>query len=296
MSDLVDRYKRNYRITEDITEEQVNRHLELELQLTAQLLRSTPADRRQVFVDAYSRLYRELPWLNVADDGRAVDARDWERLVGPPPASVYEVGSGRGALARALAARGYGVEATEITLERETAAEDGIQWSETDGIHLARFARGAPYDAVISNQVIEHLHPDDLLEHLRGAHAILKPGGRYVLETPLFYEGPADLSRVFGFDRAVGMHLREYTHRELHRAALEAGFARVQVPFGLPRALRRRFDLPLRPSAPYGRYLRAVEALVDRLPAARRKRVARMLKAPLFTRTLRVVAIKRPAA
>lgn len=294
MSDLVDRYKRNYQITEDITEEQVNRHLELELELTARLIRSTPDTRRQAFADAYSQLYSELPWLNVADDGRAVDSKDWERLIGPPPASVYEVGSGRGALARALAARGYRVEATEITLEREAVAQDGVRWSETDGVHLPRYARGGPFDAVISNQVLEHLHPDDLMEHLRGAHAVLKPGGRYVLETPLWYEGPADLSRVFGFDRAVGMHLREYTHRELTRAVREAGFSRVQVPFGLPRALRQRLDLPLHASTLYGRYLLGVETLVDLLPDARRKRVARVLKVPLFTRTLRIVAIRQP--
>ncbi len=292
MSDLVERYKRNYRITEDITEAQVERHLQLELELTEQLLESNPANRRDVFADAYSRLYRELPWLNVADDGRAFDSHEWERLVGPPPASVYEVGSGRGALARALAARGYRVEATEITVERETAADDGVHWSETDGVHLARYAQNAPYDVVISNQVVEHLHPDDLVDHLRGAHAVLRPGGRYVLETPLWYEGPADLSRVFRLDRAVGMHLHEYTHRELARAARMAGFSRVQVPFALPRALKRRLGLPLHPSRLYARYLVAVESLLDLLPVARRKHVARTLKVPLFARTLRVVAIK----
>jgi SAM-dependent methyltransferase len=293
MSDLVERYKRNYKLEGDVTEEQIQRHLELERALTDQLLRSTPGERRDVFAAAYGRLYRELPWLNVVDDERmSPDAADWAGLIGPPPARVYEVGSGSGALARGLAARGYDVEATEITVERGTGSDGELRWTETDGVHLAEYATAAPYDAVISNQVIEHLHPDDIADHLRGAHAILRPGGRYVLETPLAYEGPADLSRVFGFDRPVGMHLHEYTHRELLALARAAGFGQVLVPVSLPQGLRDRFGVPLHASSAYARYVVAVERVLERLPAARRKRVARALKVPLFARTLRVVAVR----
>jgi 2-polyprenyl-3-methyl-5-hydroxy-6-metoxy-1,4-benzoquinol methylase len=290
-SDLIERYQHNYKLEERVGEEQIWQHLELERALTRDLLQSTPESRRATFVEAYSRLYRELPWLNVVDDERMLpDPGDWQRLIGPAPATVYEVGSGSGALARALAARGYTVEATEITVERKT--DDSLTWSETDGVHLADYATAAPYDAVVSNQVVEHLHPDDIREHFRGAHAIVRPGGRYVLETPLWYEGPADLSRVFGYDEAVGMHLHEYTHRELIAEALAAGFNRILVPVSVPQGLRRRFGVPLHASGAYARYVQAVEALLDALPRGGRKRAARLLKVPLFTRTLRLVAVR----
>ena len=186
--DLVTRYQRNFHLAEPVSEADILRHLELEQSLTADLLASVPETRREVFAEAYGRLYRELPWLNVGSEHLAPDAEDWVRLIGPPPSKVYEVGSGNGALASALAQRGYVVEATEITLERQTT--DTLHWSETDGVHLADYAENAPYDAVVSNQVVEHLHPEDIDDHLRHAHAILKPGGRYVLETPLWYRGP----------------------------------------------------------------------------------------------------------
>ena len=100
------------------------------------------------------------------------------------------------------------------------------------------------------------------------------------------------MSRVFGYDRAVGMHLHEYTHRELTRHARGAGFSRVLVPFAVPAAVRRRVPVPLYASSMYAGYLRAVEAALDLVPPARRERVARALKVPLFTRTLRFVLVR----
>jgi len=288
MSDLVARYQANYALTEPITEEQVQRHLELERDLTRQLMASTPETRRETFVRCYDELYRELSWLT-ATGHTEEDAGDWPYLLGPAPQRVYEVGSGAGGLARALARLGYEVEATDITMERGRREEDGVLWTETDGVHLERTAAHPPYDAVLSNQVIEHLHPDDIVAHFMSARAILRAGGRYVVNTPLRYEGPADISRVFALPEPVGMHLREYTHRELTRAARAGGFDRVLVPFGLPHALRARLGLPLRPNAGYARYVRAVESLLDRLPAVRRRQLARALKVPLFTRTLTLV-------
>ena len=90
----------------------------------------------------------------------------------------------------------------------------------------------------MSNQVIEHLHPEDLEAHLRGAYSILKGGGRYVFCTPHRYTGPHDVSRVFKTDEPKGMHLREYTYQELVEAVKRAGFSRIYYAF-IPRKLRR---------------------------------------------------------
>ena len=108
-----------------------------------------------------------------------------------------------------------------------------LRWTVSDGVHLERFEAPESYDAVISDQVIEHLHPDDLVAHFAGVHAILKPGGRYALATPHAFEGPFDVSRVFGSERPQGMHLKEYTYREL-----QDGGVRRRL-----RADRRRFSV-----------------------------------------------------
>ncbi len=297
MPDLIDRYRSNYNFRDDLelTEEQIRRHLELERRLTAELLASSRDERWEVFERCYGELYQELPWLNEGAPERALE--DWPALVGPPPRRIYEVGSGQGGLARTLVEAGYEVEATDVTRERggERDERPGLTWSNTDGIALDRFAQAAPYDAVISDQVVEHLHPDDLVDHLRGALAVLRPGGRYAFRTPHAFLGPADVSRVFDFDRPVGMHLREYTYGELAAALREAGFVRLAAPFGLPSRLRGRRG-GARPSGAYLRYLVAVERLLARVPHRRRRRLLNtVLRVPLFRRDAWLVA-ERPAA
>ena len=81
-----------------------------------------------------------------------------------------------------------------------------------------------------SNQLMEHLHPDDALEQLTQIIAALAPGGRYLCVTPNRLNGPHDVSR--GFDTtATGLHLHEYTVRELAGIMKKAGFRRVQAYF-----------------------------------------------------------------
>ncbi|MEK7729431.1 MAG: methyltransferase domain-containing protein, partial [candidate division KSB1 bacterium] len=106
-----------------------------------------------------------------------------------------------------------------------------LSWSVSDGVHLEQFEARASYDLVISDQVLEHFHPEDIAAHLRGVHEILKPNGRYIFSTPHRYSGPHDVSRVFKCARPCGMHLQEYTYREFARALRQAGFTRLTYAF-----------------------------------------------------------------
>ena len=296
--ELLKRYRSNYAIptSRPLTEAEVRRHLDLERALTRELLASSPETRWETFERCYSRLYAELPWLNAGEPTRHV-LDDWPTLIGPPPRRVYEVGSGSGALARALAAEGYGVVATEVTRERGAAREDDerLRWGATDGVHLDQFAEAGSFDAVISDQVVEHLHPDDLREHLRGAFALLRPGGAYILRTPHAFVGPSDVSRVFGFNRPVGMHLKEYTYTDVAVAAAAAGFGPLAAPFGLPGPLRRPLGLGVRVSRRYLRYLIEIERWVSCLPPAWRRRLRPFLVPPLFRHDVTLAAV-RPGA
>lgn len=292
--ELVARYRRNYGIPDStpLTAVDVARHLERELELTARLLASTPETRREVFDECYTSLYRDLPWLK--DSAGSRQRGDWPTLIGPPPARVYEVGSGQGGLAITLAEHGYDVTASEITLERggDRPTHERLRWEETDGVNLERYAAAGSYDAVISNQVVEHLHPDDLTRHLRGAWILLRPGGVYALNTPLAWHGPADVSAVFGFDEPMGMHLREYTYGEMRDAARTAGFGTVKAPLALPGRVRRYLGGTTRASARYCDYLVSLERGLSGLPASVAKRAGSLLRAPLLPRTLFVVAVK----
>lgn len=236
-ADLVTRYKANYSIPAEaeITEQMILAHWNLERRLTQELLASSAENRWEVFDQCYTRLYAELEWLNrlvgLSDTTVSERHETWVTEIGSPPQRIYEVGSGTGTLIAYLAECGFESRGTEITRERGEkhlmSKTPNMTWGITDGVHLDHFERLASYDVVLSNNVIEHLHPADLHAHLTGVHAILTVNGRYIFNVPHSYTGPHDISRVFRCNEPKGVHLKEYTYRELVEAAERSGFSRV---------------------------------------------------------------------
>ena len=295
--ELIRRYKAYFNIPADahIAEEKILAHWHMERDLRRELLESTPENRWDTFERCYSRLYAELDWLTPLA-GRAGPApsparyRRWIDLIGSPPKSVYEIGSGEGELVSYLAEHGFICKGTEVTRERgQRHAADppaNLSWGVSDGIHLDRFEPSGSYDVVVSNHVIEHLHPGDLATHLSSARRLLKEGGRYVFCTPHGHTGPHDISRVVALDEPGGTHLKEYTYGELVEAAKAAGFSGVYYAF-LPGAVRRslialkagRLARPDRFGAWYLRWLLFVEKALSALPRGpSRRRVAGVLR------------------
>ncbi len=231
--DAVARYRSNYNLGPEIGREHVVRHVELEGALTRQLLESSPENRWSVFENAYDTLYKELGWLNQAEDPVDDEIRfaAWRKLL-PKPSRVFEIGSGKAELLKYLSRLGHTCVATEITRERGAVhAQDaeGLQWRTTDGVHLDRFEPPGAYDVVLSTQVVEHLHPDDLVTHFASARTLLAPGGVYIFDTPHRGSGPHDLSRPLGLDRAAFMHLKEYDYAELSARLRQAGYSSLQA-------------------------------------------------------------------
>jgi SAM-dependent methyltransferase len=80
-----------------------------------------------------------------------------------------------------------------------------------------------------SDQLMEHLHPQDAFEQLRNVYKALTKGGVYICITPNRLSGPHDISKYF--DKvATGFHLKEYTNMELMRLFRKVGFSKV-VPY-----------------------------------------------------------------
>lgn len=298
---LLSRYKRNYHIPDDapLMVQDVRKHWDLERALAAELLASPPTTRRDVFERCYTRLYDELPWLNalpVAEPDEHVIAGGWAELIGLSARDVYEVGSGKGALISSLARAGYACRGSEITSERGRAwvpDVPGLSWGATDGVHLDAFEPRHSYDIVISSQVIEHLHPDDLSTHLESARAILRAGGRYIISTPHRAFGPCDVSAVFECDSPRGMHLREYTYAELEDALLRSGFAHVAAVVRAPTRVYARLGRVAAPRASmsYLRYLKWLEQAICAIrPQPARRRAALSARALLFTANIWIIA------
>lgn len=268
--DIVDRYKSNYSLAIPVTRQMVREHAELELDLTQKLLNSDTAERSKIWSDSYSTLYRELPWL-ASTSSSEHDSEDGYRYILkliPIGANVIEIGSGSGALAEYLTQNGRPCIATEVTSERGHRVDGVLVWHQTDGVNLDQFESPASYDAIVSMQVVEHFHPDDLDRHFKSAHALLKPGGQYFVTTPHAFLGPADLSRVFSLDRPRFMHLKEYTYRELRAVARNAGFQHVAAVYVPPRRVRRIFPFTFR-SRLLLRYLSAMDAILGHVRVPR---------------------------
>jgi SAM-dependent methyltransferase len=145
-------------------------------------------------------------------------------------------------------------------------------------VNLGRFEPANHYDVVISDQVVEHLQPEDLVPHFRGARGILKEGGRYIFSTPHACIGPSDVSKVFDADQPMGMHLKEYTYKEIFQALRVAEFRKVTAPLRFPHKLRAKLgppgaNLKARPTVVYVSYLRWVESVLRVLPATKLRRM-----------------------
>jgi SAM-dependent methyltransferase len=241
-AEITRRYRDIFGLDDSIGIEQARKHWEVERRLTDRLLATTPDNRWEEFSRAYSELYRELPWLNQAVlTDRSQIFSQWSKLIASG-ARIFEVGSGKAELLKFLSTRGHHCTATEITNERgehHTKNESNLIWRTTDGIHLADFEPEGHYDVVISTGVIEHFHPDDIITHFSHARRILRRGGRYIFTTPHIASGPHDLSRAFGEERAICMHLREYDYPSLGSILHQAGFHKVSAVFPPSRIYRK---------------------------------------------------------
>lgn len=297
--ETVVKYKRNYGIPEEasVTPAMIGHHWRLERTLTDQLLSSTPENRWTVWESSYSQLYSECSWLNrlAVTQPQSEQLRYGHFLALIKDAEkIYEVGSGEGGLINFLAKHGYNCVATEVTRERsfERDTRENLEWHTTDGVNLSQLEPLEYYDIVLSTQVIEHLHPDDLATHFSEASKILKPGGKYILTTPHCFLGPADLSRIFEKQRAMCMHLKEYSYSELQQVLQHSGFNEIYAVFLPPNRIRKYIPLFIKSRA-YLSYMTFHETILERLAERTGWRLPKLLlRMLLFTGDIFIVASK----
>lgn len=212
----------------------LRRHYEIEKSLADRLRAASKQKRLSLYSEVYDAFFRrvtDLPKLahDPASQRQIVElqARALEPLL--PPGAVYlEIGAGDGALAVHMADKAQRV----IAIEASAEAVDGLEPPENFELvisgSIALDLESASVDVAYSCHVIEHLHPDDALDHVAEIRRVLRPGGSYLCVTPNRLWGPHDISQYFD-DRPTGFHLREYTHSDLARLFRRAGFERALV-------------------------------------------------------------------
>jgi SAM-dependent methyltransferase len=253
--------------------ERLRYHYEVERELSDRLRVATREERTALYAEVYDELFRRVedhPQLvEKADPGvRATWVRGEVALLRrhlPAHATFLEIGAGDCALSLGMAAvadRVYAIDvSSEIASARQRPANFELLISDGREIPVAAGSVGLAY----SNQLMEHLHPDDANEQLRNIATALAPGGAYICVTPNRLSGPHDISGLFD-EVPRGFHLREYTTGELRSLLRAAGFRRVAA---LLRVKRFGVELPAPPVV-------AVERLLERLPPRRRRCGARL--------------------
>ncbi|MDQ3025377.1 MAG: class I SAM-dependent methyltransferase [Pseudomonadota bacterium] len=246
-------------------------------------------ERRRIFATMYDDLFREVPdhprlLSKESDPGERDRDIDWDMAQLRPylrPGSTFlEIGAGDCALSARVAQTAGKVYAVDVSDQKRQKLPANVETVITDGRSVP--VPPGSVDLAFSDQLMEHLHPDDAVEQLRNIHRALKPGGVYVCITPNSLYGPSDISAYFS-DVACGFHLKEYTLREVRQIFAAAGFPRLHAYVGA-RGWFMQFP---------GAILEALESVLCALPARARRRIAALL--PLRALLgLRVAAIRAP--
>ena len=230
----------------------------------------TYEERQAIFATMYDELFRLVPdHPRLAAKGASTASRErdigWNLAQLEPylvrGCTFLEIGAGDCALSARVARDASQVYAVDISDQHQGTLPDNVKVVLTDGRSID--VPEGSVDLAFSDQLMEHLHPDDAVEQLRNIHRALKPGGVYMCVTPNRVYGPSDISAFFD-DEPRGFHLKEYTLKEIRAIFREAGFPRSHVYVGA-RGWFMRFPRVV---------LRALEAVLDLLPAKLRRRIA----------------------
>ena len=228
-------------------------HYEVEKALALKLKNAAPEERRKLYPLVYDELFARVtdhPMLTRKEDpsSRAQSVEGQMRLLRPflkSDFSFLEVGPGDCSLSFELCKflrQVYGVDISS-SITSATDAPTNFKLLLSDGIRIDLPAGSV--DFAYSNQVMEHLHPDDAQEQLKEIFRVLKPGAVYFCITPHRFMGPDDVSMYFD-EVATGFHLKEYTHGELRTLFLAAGFRSFRSHAGIKG--KYYFNIPIFPA------------------------------------------------
>ena len=153
-------------------------------------------------------------------------------------ARLFEIGFGAGMLLKGVGDAGFPFAGIEVSRAMREKALELLGPEHAAHLYVGDFARDeapaadGPWSLIYWNDVFEHIPPDEIGDWLSRIHQMLPPGGQLVTVTPNWHVRPSDVTAAVRPRRteAAGLHLREYTLREIHEMLGRAGFASVAAP------------------------------------------------------------------
>lgn len=254
--------------------QELREHYNIEVELACRLKESTKEERcaQRLYTSLYDELFRRVPHHPQLTHKKSPEtiARSvrWQRELLKnfiaSDASFLDVGAGGCELAFSMAEMVRQVYAVDVSnvITSHTGRPRNFELLISHGSDIP--LPDGCVDVAYSNQLMEHIHPDDAIEQLQDIYRVLKPNGRYICITPNRIGGPWDISYYFD-DVATGFHLKEYTSKELSELFRQAGF-RECTPFAGFHGNYIRFPLSM---------VLALETMLDKLPGRVRRGLGR---------------------
>jgi SAM-dependent methyltransferase len=218
----------------------LKRHYDVERALGDRLRTLPPDERRAMYGKIYNELFARVPdhpqlTRKVSPERSRLKTLGEFRLIQKfirPQSAFLEIGAGDAAVSLHVARYVARVTALDVsdTILKDIAAPDNVRLLVFDGCNVPLAPESI--DVAYSNQVIEHLHPEDAALQVSSILRALKPGGCYVCVTPNRLNGPHDISMFFD-TVASGLHMKEYTYREMDRFFRSLGFDRTGACIGI---------------------------------------------------------------
>ena len=253
------------------TIEQLIEHYDLEKELAGRLKNSTKEERKKLYPILYDELFEKIPHhpqLKRKADIKMQRRKNFRELnmlskFFSSRKTIMELGPGDCSLSFELCKFFRKVYAIDVSkkITNNPHKPTNFELIISDGSS----APVAPesIDVAYSNQLMEHLHPDDAMEQLEGIYRALVLGGVYICLTPHRFMGPHDISKYFD-DVATGFHLKEYSNTELYRLFKSVGFRKIQ---SYKRINKTYLKIPIYPSI-------IAEYFLDHLPHSVKKKVS----------------------
>jgi SAM-dependent methyltransferase len=270
------------------TKKQLQEHYRIEKKLAQQLLNASTSERKILYPKLYDELLRRVPdhpmlaRKDSQDQQKAIIQEQIgliSRLV-ISDSTYLEIGAGDCAVTLEVAKlvkHAYAVDVSK-TITSGSVTPENFSLIISDGTSIP--VPDESIDLAYSNQLMEHLHPDDALMQLRNIYKALAPGGKYLCITPSRLTGPHDISMYFDTE-ATGFHLREYTNIELLQLFRSTGFRQTFAFLRLKGHYLKCSTTPLR----------IVESLLGLLPSKYAQSLAKTkLIRPLVA--IRLIAVK----
>ena len=245
-------FKKEYANLSPEQQKNIIQQYELEVEY-AEILKNTSnsAERGKLYHELYDKYFKKLPahpLLLRSKDKKYIEEKVKRtiRFLYPyinPSTHFMEIGSGDCSLTIGLSAHVkevVGVDVSEEIMPEKSGLPENVK------LYVSRDGTTLPFQQnyfhiAYSNQLIEHLHPDDAKIHIMNVRQILTKNGQYIFQTPHMFFGPHDVS-VFFHNTPVGFHLKEYCNFELYFLLKKVGFTKVNLITGIK---GRRISLPI---------------------------------------------------